>query len=63
MSVPPESINADSLSPREHADAQLRDPDLTPGERRAAWIYRCSLKPPCSDAHDGVAFFDEDIAE
>lgn len=56
--INPESLNADQLTPREHADAQLRDPDLTPGERRAAWIYRCSLKPPDYDAHAGVAFFD-----
>lgn len=59
MSVPPESLNADSLTAREHADAQLQDPNLTLSERRAAWIYRCSLKP--SDAHDGVAFFDEAV--
>lgn len=60
MSINPEALNPDSLTAREHALAQLRDPDLTPGEHRAAWfVYRRSSKCPLtSDAHAGVAFLD-----
>lgn len=33
----PEAIPAD-LTAREHAEAQLRDENLTPGEHRVAWF-------------------------
>lgn len=35
--ITPEALNADLLSARELAVAQLRDDSLTPGEHKVAW--------------------------